>query len=82
LEFDRNKVDEMTLALMYLVSTRGPDGQGATAWKGLNSETLARLQQRGWIKETNRKDLSLHITEEGYLTSERLFREHFAISNE
>jgi Domain of unknown function (DUF6429) len=76
-EYDRNKVDEMTLALMFLVSTRQKDGQGATSWKGLNSEVLARLQARALIRETNRKDMSLHLTEEGYLQSERLFLEHF-----
>ena len=77
MEYDKKKVDEMTLALMYLVSTRRGDGHGATAWKGLNAEVLTRLEKKGWIEETKRKDLSLHLTEEGYLMSQRLFLEHF-----
>ena len=80
MEYDRDKVDEMTLALLYLVSTKRMDGLGATAWKGFDAETINRLYEKGWIRKPKSKSLSFLITEEGYKKSERLFMEHFGIN--
>ncbi|MBN2358819.1 MAG: hypothetical protein JXR83_05155 [Deltaproteobacteria bacterium] len=77
MQYDRDKVDDMTLALLYLVTTREQGGEGGRAWKGLHLETMRRLQQKGWIKETSRKSLSLQVTAEGFRRSEQLFFEHF-----
>ncbi len=46
MEYHSDKVDEMTLALMYLVSTRLGEGQGARASRGLNMETLSASEAR------------------------------------
>ena len=44
MEYDKDKVDELTLALMFLVMTDRHKGLGARAWKGFDLETLGRLQ--------------------------------------
>ena len=41
MKYDQDKVDEMTLALLYLVSSRLPGGPGARAWKGFDGATMA-----------------------------------------
>ena len=48
MEYNRDKADEATLALLYLGLTRTPDG-GGRAWKGFDQQILARLHQKGWI---------------------------------
>ncbi|HUG33502.1 MAG TPA: hypothetical protein VMJ90_01940 [Anaerolineales bacterium] len=45
MKYDKDKVDEMTLALLYLTSTH--DQFGTRAWKGLERETFDRLIQKG-----------------------------------
>jgi hypothetical protein len=46
MEYDKDKVDEMTLALMYLVMSR--EREGGRAWKGIDWQTMDRLRQKGW----------------------------------
>jgi hypothetical protein len=79
MKYDQDKVDEMTLALLYLVSTKLQDGVGARAWKGFDGETIHRLHQKGWIEEPKSKSISLVVTEEGYTKSEELFMEYFGL---
>jgi hypothetical protein len=75
MEYDQNKVDEMTLALMYLVMSK--DREGGRAWKGFNSGTLKRLHQKGWISEFKVKDISIGVTAEGMKKAEELFIKYF-----
>lgn len=78
MKYDTDKVDDMTLALLFLVTTGRQAGYGARAWKGLDANTLGRLYKKGWIENPNDKSLSLRITEEGYQRAEQLFQQHFA----
>ena len=80
MKYDQDKVDEMTLALLYLVTSGREEGLGARAWKGFDSNTLNRLHEKGWIDDPKTKAMSLHLTEEGYRKSEQLFQEHFGQS--
>jgi hypothetical protein len=82
MKYDQDKVDEMTLALLYLVSTKLREGLGARAWKGFDGETINRLHAKGWIEEPKVKSMSLLITENGYKKSEQLFMEHFGLKHE
>jgi hypothetical protein len=41
MEYDKDKVDEMVLALLYLTSSR--DQYATRAWKGLDVNILDRL---------------------------------------
>jgi hypothetical protein len=82
MKYDQDKVDEMTLALLYLVSTKLKDGPGARAWKGFDGATLVRLYGKGWIEEPKTKSMSLLVTDEGYKKSEQLFMKHFGLKND
>jgi len=77
MKYDQDKVDEMTLALLYLVTTERQEGLGARAWKGFDGETMSRLHGKGWIEEPKSKEITLHVTEDGFKKSEQLFLKHF-----
>ena len=77
LKYNQDKVDEMTLALLYLVTTDRKEGFGARAGKGFSWDTLNRLHMRGWIDDPRGKALSLYLTEIGFEKSKQLFLEHF-----
>jgi hypothetical protein len=72
MEYDRDKVDEVVLALMYL--TLHGDGR---AWKGFDWDALNRLHEKGLIGNPVSKAKSVVLTEEGEQECERLFRKHF-----
>jgi len=80
MDFDEEKVDEMTLALMHLV-THG-DKYGARAWKGFAWETLDRLHEKGYISDPKSKARSVVMTDEGAQLSESLFQKHFGLPEE
>jgi len=46
MDYDKDKVDEMTLALLYMVATK--DKTGARAWKGFEWATTDRLHEKGF----------------------------------
>ena len=77
MKYDQDKVDEMTLALLYLVTTGRQEGLGARAWRGFDGNTMNRLYEKGWIDDPKSKALSLHLTEDGFKKSEQLFLKHF-----
>ena len=77
MKYDQDKVDEMTLALLYLVTTKLQDGLGARAWRGFDSETMNRLYEKGWINDPKSKSMSLHVTEDWLKKSEKLFMKYF-----
>ena len=77
MKYDQDKVDEMTLALLYLVTTERQEGLGARAWKGFDWDTMNRLHEKGWINDPTSKATSLHVTEDGFKKSEQLFLKHF-----
>ena len=77
MKYDQDKVDEMTLALLYLVTTKGPEEIGASAGKAFDAATMNRLHEKGWINDPKTKSLSIQVTEEGFKRSEALFRKCF-----
>ena len=76
-DFDRDKVDEIVLALMQLTLH-----DSYRAWKGFDWETLDRLYEKGWIENPKSKARSVVLTEEGLANSARLFQHYFGESNE
>jgi hypothetical protein len=74
--YDQDKVDEATLALLFLGLTRSPDGTGR-AWKAFDLQTLARLHQKGWIAAPKIKDITVMVTPEGVKQAEALFKRYF-----
>jgi hypothetical protein len=75
MEYDRDKVDEFVLALLYLTSSR--DQYGARAWKGLDWETLDRLYKKGYISDPQTKAPTVALSEEGAKLSKELFFTYF-----
>ncbi len=73
--YNKDKVDEMTLALLYLVTEKGKDG--VRAWKGFDWETMNRLHEKGYISNPKSKAKSVTVSAEGARLAEELFKKHF-----
>jgi hypothetical protein len=76
-DIDRDKVDEIVLALLQLTLH-----DSDRAWKGFDWDTLDRLYEKGWIENPKSKAKSVVLTEEGLANSSRLFQLYFGGSNE
>ena len=49
MKYNKERVDDYTLALLYLVAHERKEGFGARAWKGFDWNTMIRLHE---LKET------------------------------
>lgn len=76
MEYDRDKVDDMMLALLFL--TTFEDGPVLRAWKGMDWDVSDRLHEKGYIANPKGKTKSVVLTEEGAKRSRELFEKHFA----
>ncbi|MHC4714212.1 MAG: DUF6429 family protein [Planctomycetota bacterium] len=76
MEFDKDKVDEVTLALFHFVMWQ--DHGCVRAWKGFDWDTLGRLYEKGLIENPRGKAKSVIVTEEGVKKAEEFFLKHFA----
>jgi hypothetical protein len=72
MEYDRDKVDEMVLALLWLTAA----GEGR-AWKGHDWDAMERLHKRGFISDPKNKAKSVVLSEEGERRSRELFERYF-----
>ena len=77
MEYDEEKIDEYTLALLYLVSHDREEGFGARAWKGFDWDTMNRLHEKGLISNPVSKAKSVHMSEDGFIKAKELFSKHF-----
>ena len=75
MRYDKDKVDEAVLALLYLTSF----GQGKVlrAWKSHDWEALNRLHAKALISDTRTTAKSVLLSEDGMMRAERLFAELF-----
>ena len=76
MNYDQEKVDELTLALLYLVAHERQEGVGARAWKGFDWDTMNRLYEKGLITNPVSKARSVGMTEQGFKKSENLFKKY------
>lgn len=76
MDFDKDKVDDATLALLWLVMSKDRFG-GVSAWKGFDWDTMDRLFERGYISDPKRKTKSVGVTEEGERRAQELFEQMF-----
>jgi hypothetical protein len=74
MEYNKDKVDEIALALLHLTSFTSDIG--VRAWKGLEWDTMERLFQKGYIGNPKSKSKSVTMTEEGAKMSEELFKKY------
>jgi hypothetical protein len=77
MEFDQDRVDEVTLALLWLTSFKDPSG--VRAWKGQDWETMERLHAKGFISDPKNKAKSIVLSEEGEKRSRQLFAKYFSL---
>jgi thymidylate kinase len=75
MEIDNEKVEEMTLALLYLTTFK--DRTGLRAWKSHSWQVMDRLHESGYIYEPATKAKSVMLTDEGVERSKHLFEKHF-----
>lgn len=75
MDYDRNKVDEVILALMYL--TTSENARGVRALRAFAHEHLARLEDKALINGANTSSKSVTLTTLGEELSIRYFRKHF-----
>jgi len=76
MEYDFDKIDELTLALLFLV-TYNKDEYGARAWKGFDWDTMNRLHKKGYIGNPVSKAKSVDVSLEGCKKAKELFEKHF-----
>jgi len=74
-ELDLAKIDEMTLALLWLV--RHGDRDYLRAWKSFDWDSLNRLYEKDYISNSISKAKSVGFTNEGAKLSKQLFEKHF-----
>ena len=72
MEYDKDKVDDAVLALLFLTQCGG-----GRAWKGHDWDALGRLHEKGMILDPVGKAKSVVLTEEGEKRCEELFFKHF-----
>lgn len=75
MEYDKDKVDEMVLALLCL--TMFDDKLGRRAWKSHDWDALDRLHEKGYVSDPKGKAKSVVMTEEGAKRAAQLFEKHF-----
>jgi hypothetical protein len=78
MNYDRHKVDEAVLALMYLTLHQGSGG--VRAWKGFDWESLNRLHEQDMIADPRSKARSVLLTDTGLKACERLFARYFGVA--
>jgi hypothetical protein len=76
MDFDRDKVDEVVLALLWLTAF-DVEQYGARAWKGHDWDAMDRLHAKGYISDPKSKAKSVVLTEEGMARARELFERHF-----
>ena len=77
MDYDKDKVDEYTLALLFLVAWQ--ERGYARAWKGFDWDTMNRLHEKGFISEPKGKAKSVGLTPQGMAKAEELFETHFGM---
>ena len=77
MQYNKDKVDEMALALLFL-TTYEDKTYGLRAWKEMDWDVTNRLHEKGYISNPKSKARSVGVTEEGAKLSEELFKKYFA----
>lgn len=77
--YNKNKVDEITLALLYLTTFNTQSAH--RCWKSFDWQTLDRLHEKGYISDPKSKAKSVVLSEQGVLASKELFERFFSESD-
>ena len=77
-EYDRNKVDEMVLALLHLNKEYHHKDIPPSAWKSHCWNAMNRLHAKGYISNPVNTNKSVNLTTQGDLKSKELFEKYFS----
>ena len=77
MDIDEERIDEISLALLYLTTFKDKSGFGT--WKSHSWDVLNRLHENGYIDDPRSKAKSVLLTDEGVRRSKALFEKHFAV---
>ncbi len=72
MDIDKDKIDEVALALLQLTLH-----DRCFAWKQIDFEVMNRLHEKGFIQNPVNKNKSVVLTEEGLESSQNFFNKHF-----
>ena len=75
MEYDKDKVDDLVLALLHLTSFS--DNGFVRAWKSHDWDALDRLCDKGFISDPKSKSKSVVLSEDGARRAEELFTKFF-----
>ena len=78
MEYNEDKVDEVTMALLSLVIHEETE-YSARAWKGFDWDTLNRLHKKGLIGDPVGKAKSVLLSPESVEYAREMFEKHFGI---
>jgi len=78
MDYNEDKVDEITMALLCLVMSG--DEKGGQAWKTFETRTLDRLHAKGWIADPKMQSPYVQLTSEGVAMAKALFAKHCHLS--
>jgi len=81
MKYDKDKVDEYTLALLYLVMWKEKNSV-PRAWKSFDWDTMDRLCKKGYIFDPKSKSKSVAVTEEGFEKAKELYHKFFGECSE
>ncbi len=77
MDIDRDHIDEVILALLFLGRH-----DGVRTWKSFDWAAMERLHKKGFISDPVGKAKSVVFTDEGLRQSEAFFRKLFAVGRE
>ena len=77
MKYDKNKVDEITLAMLWL--NIFDDHDQKRCWKSFDWSAMNRLHENGFISDPKSKAKSVALTEQGTAKSRELFEKHVGI---
>ena len=75
MDYDREKVEEVVMALLSL--TMFSDQGGTRAWKGHDWSVMDALHEKGWIGDPKSAAKSVLVTDRGIDEARKLFEKHF-----
>lgn len=79
MDYDKDKVDEAVLALLYLNAFR--DDEITRTWKSFDWGAMDRLYQEGYISDPKSKAKSVVFSKDGLERAKSLFEKHFSRTN-
>ena len=75
MEYDKDKVDDLVLALLHLTSFR--EHGMVRAWKSHDWDALDRLCDKGFISDPKSKSKSVVLSDDGARRAQELFQTFF-----